>query len=405
MTKNVFLIRHGETQANIRREIQGQSGYSPLTTSGRTQVEEVTSFLKTQLSNDAHIWSSDLGRSKDTANLIHTGLNSSPPIFLSQLRQRNWGHAEGKRYNASRGAFFKIVSKVSDSEKRNVLAIVIGDDPFGVEESRSYPYLRTISRFGSGVDAIDVYNLWHKRNITVTHTQKQNADSVAEFSVAMIILMLRNLPVHMFELRESGPWRAGQIGHELQNATIGIIGCGSTGFQTAKRLYQLGATVQVWNRTWPPEGIEASDLSLFHHNEDIRSLASTSDVISLHVALGPETHHLLNESLFQEISKSARHPAIVNTSRCDVIDEEALLNALNQGVISSAALDVWSLEKEQTNDTVLALRCHPNVIATPHIAGYSVEARRNMAMQCAQNVVCLVEGRGEEVQEHIIEVW
>lgn len=519
MTTRIFLVRHGETDANVSRVIQGQSGAATLTERGRVDVRLVANFLRSQLVSAPHVWTSDLHRSSESAHQICELLNLPAPELSVELRQRGWGKSEGRSYDERAGesaytgapgcelpedaesvaqvmarlrtffdrlcgtsrsehvivshnellnylldhflggtlkkrhlvsgevvkveldhngrlldrprsqfprrlvfvpdvkSFFRVeeaitllrdhdlevVSTVDSVDAHNVVGMILGDSHFGVEEARSFPRLRVVSRFGTGVDNVDVSGLWSQCHVAVTRTPQVNSASVAEFSVAALVLLLRNGLSHVSGLRENH-WRRGGRGLELSEATVGVIGCGSIGMEVVRRLLRCGAKAVVWNRTWPPRNAGAEELALMVRASTIQELVQASDAITVHVAYATGTHHLLDHTVFDVIRHTNRRPVLANTSRGDVIDERALLAALNEGLVKSAAIDVWSAEGGESNDVVSALRGHPNVLPTPHIAGYTAGVMVRAAMECARSVVAIVEGRRTETADTIVAV-
>ena len=294
------------------------------------------------------------------------------------------------------------VSNVKLNEEYNVVGVILGDTQFGIEDALRFPRLRVVSRFGTGVNNVAVDALWSQRHVTVARTPQVNTRAVAGFAVAMLIVLLRDALSHASGLREDSGWRVGSLGRELSEVTVGVIGCGPIGLEVVRCLYREGAKVLVWNRTWPPRGALESDLSAMSQVKEIRDLVRSSDAISLHVAYVSGTHHLFNHAAFEAMRESGRKPVLVNTSRGQVVDETALLSALNDGVLKAAAIDVWSQEGADRNDVVLALRRHPAVFPTPHIAGRTLGVTHRASKECARNTVALVEGRRSEVQDSIV---
>ena len=126
-------------------------------------------------------------------------------------------------------------------------------------------------------------------------------------------------------------------------------------------------------------------------------------MVSVHLALNAETRGLIGEAFFDKVRAARRAIALVNTARGDVVDESALLRALDDRVVYAAAVDVWSAEGQRTNETVLALRHHPAVLPTSHIGSHTTGSLRRYAMQCAHNIVALVDGRMDEVAAFVVD--
>lgn len=198
------------------------------------------------------------------------------------------------------------------------------------------------------------------------------------------------------------PWRSIRRGRALAEATIGIIGCGRIGIETTLLLQSRGAKVLVWNRSWPPASAKPHILTNLTRVLHLEEIAEKCDAVSLHLSLTPDTRHLLSHDFFAAVKRSGKSIVLVNTSRGEIVNEEALLAAIQEGTVRSAAIDVWSSEGKSTNETVRALRASPVVFPTSHIAAYTIGVQQRYAIQCARNVVALVEGRRQEVEDCLV---
>jgi phosphoglycerate dehydrogenase-like enzyme len=298
-----------------------------------------------------------------------------------------------------------LVREVPAGREGDVVAVVLGLNPFGLADAQRFPNLRAVARFGAGVDNVDVPGLWRERRLTVSCTPGLSNRDVAEFALAMIILVLRSVPRDIAALSsEPSTWRVIDRGLGLAEATVGIVGCGNIGRETATLVAPLAAHTLLWNRSAGP--ISLADVAAHRYSraaDGLDELARRADVVSVHVALNAETRGLIGEAFFDKLRATRRAIGLVNTARGDVVDERALLRALDDRVVSAAAVDVWSAEGQRTSETVLALRRHPAVLPTSHVGSHTTGSLRRYAMQCARNIVASVDGRSDEVAAFVID--
>jgi D-3-phosphoglycerate dehydrogenase / 2-oxoglutarate reductase len=240
------------------------------------------------------------------------------------------------------------------------------------------PHLRVVARAGVGVDNVDL-KAATARKILVVNAPTAATVSVAELAVTFVLLLVRDLYATI-QATKSGAWKRGVQGAELSGKTVGLVGYGRIGREVAARCRAFGAAPIAFDPLLPKSPDETPLLPL-------EELLARSDVVSLHAALTPENHHLLNA---ERLARLKRGAYVVNVARGALVDEGALLEALGSGQVAGAALDVFETEPP----TRTALLSHPKVIATPHLGASTPEAQYRAGVQVAEELLRLL--RGEE---------
>lgn len=246
--------------------------------------------------------------------------------------------------------------------------------------------LRWIGRLGSGMEHIDVEAL-HARGVFCVSTPEGNALAVAEHCLGLYLVMLRRVVQANNEVREY-IWRRNENrGEQLHGKKVGIIGYGNTGKEFAKILTLLGVKVLAYDKYKRID--KESDFPVIPASLDM--IFAEVDMVSLHLPLTVETHYYADLDFFQRFYKRI---LFINSSRGQIVDTQALLTAFEQGWIKAAALDVlenekmsnWTAQEHQIFET---LKSKPNLILTPHIAGYTFQSLEKMSTLLCQKLMAL----------------
>lgn len=245
--------------------------------------------------------------------------------------------------------------------------------------------LKVVANVAVGHDNIDVAAC-HERGVVVTNTPGVLTDATADLAIALTLMTTRRLGVAERRVRTGTPWgwsMTGGLGTGLRGRRFGVVGPGAIGLAVARRASAFGMEVLLTGRSQPdPAAVEALGATVV----DLDGLLATSDVVSLHCPLTPATHHLVGADQLRAMKPTAH---LVNTARGAVVDEAALVAALEAGEIAGAGLDVFEDEP----------RVHPgllgreDVVLLPHVGSATLETRTAMADLAAENVLAVLSGQ------------
>jgi len=246
--------------------------------------------------------------------------------------------------------------------------------------------LKVISRYGVGIDRVDIEAATAK-GIIVTNTPGTNSASVAELTVGLILSILRKI-CELNNLTKSGKWVFMNTS-SIKNKNVGLIGLGAIGKETAKRLQAFDCNILAYD----PFVNEAESVESKVEMCSLDTLISKSDVISLHIPSTPATYKFINQSF---ISKMKRGAVLINTARGELMDNDAIVQALESGQLGGLALDAYNREPPDFNDPIFTFN---QVIATPHTGAHTDDATNSMGRMALEN--CMTALRGE-LPDHIV---
>jgi len=243
--------------------------------------------------------------------------------------------------------------------------------------------LKVIGRAGVGLDNVDLEAATQK-GIIVMNTPAGNTISTAEHTVSMILALSRNIPQANASTKK-GEWKRSKfMGVELYNKTLGIVGLGRIGTEVAKRAISFGMKVLAYDPFLSREVAENLGIEI----AELKDLLARSDYITVHTPLTEETRHMISAKEFDLMKAGVR---IINCARGGIVDETALLNALKEGKVCAAALDVFEKEPLPPDSELLKL---DNVVTTPHLGASTEEAQVNVAIEVAEIVRDALLGKG-----------
>jgi D-3-phosphoglycerate dehydrogenase len=258
---------------------------------------------------------------------------------------------------------------------------IAGLDGIDANALKAGDRLKVIARYGVGVDSVDLVAA-RQRGIIVTNTPGANSVSVAELALGLMLALARQIP-EAVEAVHQGKWPR-YAGLSLEGKTVGILGLGAIGKQLARRLAGFDCRLLAHDPFGDP--VVAKELHV--QLTGLEEVLAQADFLSLHLPLLPETRSLVNDAFLGKMKKGS---FLINTSRGEVVDEEALLKALQSGHLKGAGLDAFTVEPPDPKNPLLIL---PQVIATPHLGAQTDGATSNMGWIAMRD--CLAVLKGEE---------
>lgn len=258
------------------------------------------------------------------------------------------------------------------------------------------PALRLIANFGAGVNHIDLAAA-RARGIIVTNTPGVLTEDTADMTMALIVSVPRRLAAGE-RLVRSGEWHGwspgGMLGHRIGGKALGIVGMGRIGQAVAMRARAFGLSIHYHNRHRLPAVLEGQLGATWH--ADLDDLLRHADIVTVHTPLNADSRMLIDR---RRLSLMRPHVFLINASRGGIVDEEALVDALENGRLAGAGLDVWEHEP-QIDPRLLAL---PNVVLTPHMGSATVEGRVASGEKVIQNIRMWADGH--RPPDQVLEGW
>ncbi len=289
------------------------------------------------------------------------------------LRQRLEAEIGAVRYRPGPLAAADLVGEVRDAD-----GLLAGLDYVSAEVFEGAPRLRVVSRYGVGVDRVDL-TAAARHGVTVTVTPGANANAVAEMTIGLLFALARPLVVGHQRARR-GEWPA-LSGVELAGRVLGLVGLGRIGSLVAAKAVGLGLAVLAYD-PYVAEG-QNENVTLV----DLGTLMAGSDFVSLHAPLTPQTRGMVDGPLLAQMKPGA---ALINTARGELIDEDALLRALDDGPLRAAALDVLAKEPPGPDHPLLH---RDDVLVTPHMGPHTAEATSAMGSWALDDLLAVLSGR------------
>ncbi|MNW25710.1 D-3-phosphoglycerate dehydrogenase [compost metagenome] len=236
--------------------------------------------------------------------------------------------------------------------------------------------LKVIGRAGVGVDNIDL-DAATQRGIIVINAPDGNTITTCEHAFAMMMALARHIP-QAYAKTVNGTWdRKSFLGVELRNKTLGVLGMGRIGSEVAKRAKAFGMNILGYDPFLTEERADKLGVKLASVDEIVKH----ADFMTVHTPLTPETRHMISRPQFEVMKKGMR---IINCARGGVVDEMALVEAIDEGIVAGAAFDVFESEPPAPDHPFLG---HPNIIVTPHLGASTVEAQENVAIDVSEQVL------------------
>jgi D-3-phosphoglycerate dehydrogenase len=260
-------------------------------------------------------------------------------------------------------------------------ASIAGSEPYTQEVLGAAPDLKAILRFGTGSDAIDL-DAATAAGVAVITTPGVNAEAVADLALTLMLACIRGLPGLDAAVR-SGQWRGAGPTRDLAQATVGVVGLGAIGRAVSRRLGGFGCRIMALEPRPDAEFVAQHRIEL----TDLNTMLPLVDVLTVHAPLTPDTRRLIGP---RELGLLPRHAIVVNTARGELIDQAALVAALNDGQIAGAGLDVFEREPPAPDDPILSA---PHTILTGLVSSFTDLGVGRMGEAVLENLREILAGR------------
>jgi D-3-phosphoglycerate dehydrogenase / 2-oxoglutarate reductase len=288
--------------------------------------------------------------------------NKTPLKIISDMNYEYSFNETGNKLNQS-----NIINYLKDS-----VGVIAGTELYSNEILNKLPKLKVISRLGVGMDNVDI-NAAKEKGVKVFKTQTTPAPAVAELVIGLILDLSRKIS-HQNNILKSGTWKK-EMGNLLKNKTLGIVGLGIIGKTLVQLVKGFDFEILAFDLYQDKQFSKENNVTYC----DLDTLLLKSDITSIHLNLTDQTNQIINA---KQISKMKQGSILINASRGEMIDEEALYQALKEKKILGAGLDVFNNEPYSG-----PLRELDNVIITPHIGSYAKELRIQMEIEAVENLI------------------
>jgi D-3-phosphoglycerate dehydrogenase len=307
-----------------------------------------------------------------------------PDILISENIQGAAVDALRSRFTVSiEPELWKNPDLLAEKVKSCRALIVRNQTPVTAALINAAPELLVIGRAGVGLDNVDAKQA-EQAGIVVSFTPDQNAISVAEIAIGMMLSLARFLPAADADTRKGNWNRQRYVGMEMYGKTMGIVGAGKIGYLTARRAMAFGMRVLAYDPFLSRDNILLKEVQA--ELVELDELLTRADVVSCHLPATPQTVGLLNRDRFMKMKRGA---LFINTSRGKVVSEQGLIDALKAGIVGGAALDVREKEPPQVGE----LETLPNVILLPHIAAFTREAQDRVTAAICEDIARVLDGK------------
>ena len=303
--------------------------------------------------------------------------DDAPPVLRASAVWAELAAHHIDYHDSLPGSEERLIERIANAE---VVLNIRASSKFGERVFAACRRLRLLSLWGTGTDHVDLAAA-ARHGVTVCNTPGVSAISIAEHAVALLLAVARHIP-QLDAATRAGGWARGQS-IELRGKTCGVIGLGAVGGQFARLAGGIGMRVQAWTmHPKPMPGVELVELD---------ELYRACDVVSLHLRLSPETTGFLGPAQFALMKPSA---ILINTARGAIVDEAALVDALANGRIAGAGLDVFAVEPLPPAHPLTRMA---NVVLSPHCAGITPEAMEAGLRLAVENIRAWLDGLPQNV--------
>jgi phosphoglycerate dehydrogenase-like enzyme len=319
-------------------------------------------------------------------------MRDRPGAHVDVLREAGFevGYPKNPHFARGLGGEDETITELADC-----VAVIASGEPYTQRVFQQLPSLRVVARCGVGYDAVDVAAAT-RHNVPLTITPTSNHEAVAEVALSLIFAVAKRTVVNHAQVR-NGNWPR-ILSRPIRGTTLGLVGLGRIGRSTAVRAIALGMNVLACESCPDMSFVDQQAIRLV----DLDTLVSQSDYVSLHCPLNEQTRGMFNRYLFARMKTTA---VLINTARGKLVVEADLIQALRDGQIAGAGLDVYEVEPPASDNPLLTM---DNVVLSPHIAGTDELSFAAMGLEAAECIIKLRAGQwphGAVVNDQLQSTW